>query len=46
MPNRENVMVHISGFALWRHHAKLKKIGGKWVDDGSAAEPNNNNWEK
>lgn len=35
----------ISDFALWRHDAKLKKAGGTWVDDGSVAETNNNNWE-
>ncbi len=34
----------ISNFYLWRHHAKLKKVNLRWVDDGSVSDPTNNGW--
>jgi hypothetical protein len=31
----------VSGFLEWRTHYKLKRVGGLWVDDGSACALDN-----
>jgi hypothetical protein len=34
----------VSHFYNWRHHAKLKKANGTWIDNGSVSDNTNNGW--